>query len=369
MGVLEPLVGNIRLFNMLAKNTKFDHRLEHVPPDIVSKIAQIDELKGRWITGAELSPQVLGRLKRSVLITSTGASTRIEGSHLSDEDVEKLMRGIDIKKFANRDKQEVKGYYQLLENVFDSWKKLMLNESAIKHFHKELLKYVEKDERHRGDYKKGENRVEMIDAAGNRIGVLFDTTPAYLTPKEMQELIEWTQATLKEKKYHPLLIIGNFLVEFLAIHPFKDGNGRLSRILTNLLLLKEGYLYMPYISHEKFVEDNKPEYYIALRKTQKTLDAKQDDIVPWLDFFFTILLEQAKMAVELLSKEKVEKLLTKKQMAVWDYLQKVESAGPGEIAENTNVAQPTVRQALDKLMRLKKIERIGQGRSTRYRKL
>lgn len=350
-------------------HTKFDHRLAHIPSTIISKLAHIDELKGRWIAGAQLSPQVLGRLKRSVLITSTGASTRIEGAKLSDEDIEKLMRGIDIQKFTNRDKQEVRGYYELLENVFDSWRKISFSESTIKHFHQELLKYVDKDKVHRGEYKKQENKVHMVDAAGMSLAVLFDTTDPYLTPKEMQELVGWTEGALREKRYHQLLVVGNFLVQFLAIHPFQDGNGRLSRVLTNLLLLKGGYEYMPYVSHEKLVEDNKPEYYIALRKTQKTLDAKEDDIVPWLDFFFTMLIRQSEMAIELLSKEKVEKFLTQKQLAVWEYLHNVPSARPGEIAEQTHVAKPTVRQALDKLMRLKKIERVGQGRSTNYRKL
>ena len=353
----------------MIKNNKFNLRLQNIPDGIWLKIAQIDEFKGSWITGAQLSPQVLGRLKRSVLITSTGASTRIEGARLSDEDVEKLMRGINIQKFTNRDKQEVKGYYELLENIFNSWEKLRFNENAIKHFHQELLKYVDKDKTHRGEYKKQENKVYMVDDLKNPIAVLFDTTPAYLTPKEMQELVEWTQAVLKEKKYHSLLIISNFLVEFLNIHPFQDGNGRLSRILTNLLLLKEGYSYMPYISHEKLVEDNKPEYYIALRKSQKTIKTKREDIASWLDFFLTIFLKQSQMAVGLLSKEKVEKLLTNKQLVVWEYLNKVDKSTPLEIAEKTKVAYGTVRQALDKLMRLKKIERFGQGRSTRYKKL
>ena len=353
----------------MAKNNRFDQRLQQIPSEIWSKITQIDELKGQWIAGARLSPQVLGRLKRSVLITSTGASTRIEGARLSDEDVEKLMRGIDIQKFTNRDKQEVKGYFELLENVFDSWKSLKFSESAIKHFHKELLKHVAKDETHRGDYKKTENKVHMLNAAGESAGVLFDTTPAYLTPKETQELVEWTQEALAEKKYHPLLIVGNFLVEFLQIHPFQDGNGRLSRVLTNLLLLKEGYLYMPYISHEKLVEDNKPEYYLALRQSQKTFKTDKETIFPWLDFFFIIFLKQSQMAVELLSKENIEKLLSKKQLSVWQYLQTVEEAAPGEIAKKAKVARPTVNQALDKLLRLKKVERIGLGRSTRYRKL
>lgn len=353
----------------MVKNNRFDQRIASIPSEIWSKIAQIDELKGQWVAGARLSPQVLGRLKRSVLITSTGASTRIEGSKLSDEDVEKLMRGIDIQKFTDRDKQEVKGYYELLENIFDSWKNLRFNESAIKHFHKELLKYVKKDEPHRGEYKKIENKVEMIDAAGKSVGTLFDTTPAYLTSKETQELVDWTQEALMEKKYHPLLVAGNFLVEFLQIHPFQDGNGRLSRVLTNLILLKEGYLYMPYVSHEKLVEDNKPEYYLALRQSQKTFKTDKGTIVPWLDFFLTIFLKQSRMAVELLSKKNIEKLLSKKQLSVWQYLQEADEATPGEIAKRAKVARPTVSQALDKLLRLKKVERIGLGRGTRYRKL
>ena len=353
----------------MTKNKRFDQRLAQIPADIWSKITQIDQLQGQWIAGAKLSPQVLGRLKRSVLITSTGASTRIEGARLSDEDVEKLMRGIDIQKFTDRDKQEVKGYFELLENVFDSWKSLKFSENTVKHFHKELLKYVKKDELHRGDYKKEENKVHMIDAAGKSIGILFDTTSAYLTPKEMQELVEWTQETLIEKKYHPILVVGNFLVEFLQIHPFQDGNGRLSRVITNLLLLKEGYLYMPYISHEKLVEDNKPDYYMALRRSQKTFKTDHEDITAWLDFFLTIFLKQSQMAVELLSKENIEKLLSKKQLVVWQYFQEVEETTTGEIIKKTKIARPTVKQALDRLLRFKKVERLGLGRSTRYRKI
>ncbi len=349
-------------------HNRLDKRLNNIPPAILSKIAQIDELKGQWIAGARLSPQILGRLKRSVLITSTGASTRIEGARLSDIDVEKLLEGISLQKFSNRDKQEVKGYFELLQNVFNAWEHLHLSEGAIKHFHQELLKFVEKDETHRGEYKKKENKVMMIDAAGKSIGVLFDTTPAYLTPKEMQELVEWAQYAFKEKKYHPLLIVANFIVEFLNIHPFEDGNGRLSRILTNLLLLKENYLYVPYVSHEKLIEDNKPGYYLALRKSQKTFKTKQENIIPWLDFFLSVFLRQSKLAVDLLSTENIDKLLSPKQLAIWQYLLSVNEAAPMEIASKTKVARPTVNQALDKLLSFKKIERIGLGRSTRYRK-
>lgn len=344
-------------------------RLEKLPPEILSLIAKIDELKGQWIAGARLSPQVLGRLKRSVLITSTGASTRIEGARLSDEEVEKFTRGLNIQKFKDRDKQEVQGYYELLSQVFDSWKRLPLSESVVKHLHQEMLKFVEKDQGHRGEYKKGENKVIMQNEAGETVGVVFNPTPAYLTPKEMLELVEWTKHALEDKKFHPLLVVSNFIVEFLQIHPFMDGNGRLSRILTNLALLRAGYQYMPYVSHEKLIEDNKSEYYLALRRSQKTFKTEREDVVPWLTFFLTIILQQSKMAIELLSKENVEKLLSPKQRRVWEYLEQHTEATPGEIAKATNVARPTINQALDKLLRLKKVERIGQGRTTHYKKL
>lgn len=347
----------------------FDLRLSNIPNEIWVKITQIEELKGRWIAGVNLSPQALGRLKRSVLITSTGASTRIEGAKLSDEDIEKMLRGISIQKFSSRDEQEAQGYFELLQNVFNSWSDLSFNESLIKHFHKELLKHVEKDVQHRGDYKKQENKVVMIDEAGKSVGTLFDTTPAYLTPKEMNELIEWTKQALKKKTYHPLLVISNFIVEFLNIHPFQDGNGRLSRVVTNLLLLQNSYLYMPYVSHEKLVEDNKPEYYLALRQSQKTFKTDKQDITPWLDFFLTVLLKQSQMAIGLLTTENIETLLSPKQLAVWEYLQTVEEATPNEIAEKANVARPTVNQVLNKLLEIKKVERIGEGAGIRYRKI
>ncbi|MHB8660998.1 MAG: Fic family protein [Minisyncoccota bacterium] len=348
---------------------KLDKRIRNLPASIFDLLNQIDELKGQWVGGAQLNPQALGRLKRSTLVTSTGASTRIEGAKLSDEDVEKVMRGLSMQKFADRDKQEVRGYYELLENVFAAWEKIPFTESAIKHLHSELLKYVEKDVRHRGEFKKTENRVEMINEAGESVGTLFDTTPAYLTPKETQELVEWTQEALQVRRYHPLLVIGNFLVEFLQIHPFQDGNGRLSRVLTNLMMLQAGYSYVPYVSHEKLIEDNKADYYIALRRSQKTFKTQYEKVTPWLEFFFSVLLAQTKEAIALLSRENIERILSPKQLAVWQYLEKSAEVTPQEISKATKVSRPTVSQALTVLARLKKVERVGQGRTTRYRKL
>jgi Fic family protein len=161
----------------------------------------------------------------------------------------------------------------------------------------------------------------------------------------------------------------NGVVEFLKIHPFQDGNGRMSRILTNLLMLQYGYEYVPYVSHEKLIEDNKAEYYVVLRKSQKTFGTDIEDVSPWLEFFLNVSLTQAKGAIALISKESVEKLLSPKQLLVWKYLATTEEATPGEIAKATNVARPTVSQAIDTLLRLKKVERIGQGRTTRYKVL
>ncbi|MFH1244026.1 MAG: Fic family protein [bacterium] len=348
--------------------TKFDQRLINISQSIWLKIAEIESLRGQWTGSTKFSPQILGRLKKSVLVTSTGSSTRIEGSRLSDADIEKMLRGISIQKFTNRDQQEAQGYYELLHNVFESWESLSFSENLLKHFHQELLKYVTKDSIHRGEYKHQENAVAMVDDTGKSVGVLFATTKAYLTPKEMNELIDWTISALNHKLYHPLLIIGNFVVEFLLIHPFTDGNGRLSRILTNLLLLSQAYLYMPYISHEKIIEDNKPEYYLALRQSQQTLRTKNQDLSPWLHFFLDIILAQSRLAIQLLSKQNPESTLSPSQLLVLNYLQTIDTATPAEIVKEAGVARPTINQVVNKLIKLSLIERIGQGSTTRYRR-
>ena len=349
-------------------NHKFTKRLNNISQEVWLKTTKLESLRGRWDGSTKLHHHILNRLKKSVLITSTGSSTRIEGSKLSDKEIEKMIKGLAIEKFTTRDKQEVRGYYELLNNTFSSWKTLKLSEGLIKHFHKELLKYVDKDVEHRGDYKKKENTVQMVDKEGNVLGTLFATTKAYLTPKEMTELVEWTIASLKSQQYHPVLVISNFIVEFLKIHPFTDGNGRLSRILTNFLLLKQGFLYMPYISHEKIVEDNKPEYYLALRQTQKSFSSSNQNLNPWLNFFLDTLLTQAEQANKLLSQEQVESILSPSQQKVWDYISNADAVSPGQIAKDTKIPRPTINQITNKLISLKMIERLGLGSATMYRK-
>ena len=348
---------------------KFDHRIKNPEPHIVALLAEIDEVKGQFRAGLRMTPQAITSLKQSVLITSAGASTRIEGARLTDEEVEKVMHGLSVSKFSDRDTQEVQGYLETLQNVFDSFQTLPLRESMITSLHNQLLKYSTKDDTHRGGYKKKENTVGVLGPDGKVAKIMFETTKAFLTPKEMQELVDWTANAFEKNRFHPLLIISNFVVEFLKIHPFEDGNGRLSRVLTNLLLLRSGYQFVQYVSHEQIVERRKDEYYLALRKSQETFKTKQDTIVPWLNFFLSVIKEQATKALSYVEEEKVEDTLSPKQYEVWKHISSVGEAAPGEVVKATGIALGTVRQALNSLVELGKVKRIGRGRGTRYVKL
>ena len=348
---------------------KFDHRIKNPEPHIVALLAEIDEVKGQFRAGLRMTPQAITSLRQSVLITSAGASTRIEGAKLTDEEVEKVMQGLSVSKFSDRDTQEVQGYLETLQNVFDSFQTLPLRESLIQSLHNQLLKYSNKDDTHRGGYKKKENTVGVLGPDGKVAKIMFETTKAFLTPKEMQELVDWTVDAFEKNRFHPLLIISNFIVEFLKIHPFEDGNGRLSRVLTNLLLLRSGYQFVQYVSHEQIIERRKDEYYLALRKSQETFKTDRDTISPWLNFFLSVVREQATKALSYLEEEKVEDNLSPKQYEVWKHVSSVGEAAPGEIVKATGIALGTVRQALNSLVELGKVKRVGRGRGTRYVKL
>lgn len=360
---------------MLKSKLKFDYRIKNTEPHIGTLLAVIDEIKGQFKAGLRMTPQAITSLRRSVLVTSAGSSTRIEGAKLTDKEVEKILQGLAVSKFADRDSQEVQGYLETLKNVFDNYKTLPLREGVILSLHKELLKYSTKDERQRGEYKHKENIVGILDKKGGIAKIMFETTPAYLTGKEMAELVDWTQMALSEERFHPLLIIANFVIEFLKIHPFEDGNGRLSRVLTNLLLLRSGYSFVQYVSHEQIIERRKDEYYFALRASQATFrsqtksEGPQETIAPWLNFFFSVLREQAKHALTYLEEERVEDTLSPKQYEVWKCISDAGNASLGEIIEATGIVRATVRQALLRLLELGKVKRVGRGRATRYVKL
>jgi Fic family protein len=348
----------------LSKRLQFDAASTQ---QFYEQISKIDAIKGQWILNNTLSPQIVKRLQHSVLITSTGASTRIEGSQLSDDDIVELFDEMRIKKFKTRDQQEVAGYMELLHKVFEAHKDISFTESGILHFHNEMMRYSEKDQFHKGKYKKQSNRVEARDEKGELVGVIFDPSPPYLVQKEMTELIQWMSAALKENFPHPLLTIANFIFEFLAIHPFQDGNGRLSRILTNFLLLQQGYEFIPFVSHEKIIEENKADYYLALNKTQKKWKTKKEDMCPWMSFFLSVIHKQSELAIDLLKKEPIEVFLSEKQLLVWQFALKATTFSRKEVIESTKLSPRTAEEAVKKLLKMKKIERFGEGRATRYR--
>jgi len=257
-----------------------------ITPEMLSLVAEIDEFKGAWRALGTLAPERLSALRRVATIESIGSSTRIEGSRLSDREVEQLLANLEIQAFGSRDEQEVAGYAEVMETVFASWPEIALTENHIKQLHRDLLRYSDKDTRHRGEYKTTSNSVAAIDAQGNQVGIVFETASPFATPRRMTELVSWFEQSQQEG-LHPLIAIGLFVVVFLEIHPFQDGNGRLSRVLTTLLLLRAGYAYVPFSSLESVIEQSKERYYLALRRTQGTIRTDAPDWTPWLTFFLT----------------------------------------------------------------------------------
>jgi Fic family protein len=255
---------------------------------IIQLIAAIDEYRGKWNVVEKRENSYLKELRKIATIESIGSSTRIEGSTMTDEEVKQLLTNIKITKFNTRDEQEVVGYYDVLELIFDNYINIPLSESYIKQLHQLLLKHSNKDGRHRGSYKNLPNKVVATYPA-NVQKTIFATTEPALVESEMFELIEWTNQQWKNKTIHPLIVLAVFIYEFLSIHPFQDGNGRLSRLLTTLFLLQQGYEFMQYISFENHIERNKKAYYEALMTAQRNRITQNDILDRWLLFFLESL--------------------------------------------------------------------------------
>jgi Fic family protein len=270
---------------------------------MLSLVAEIDEFKGAWRALGTLAPERLSALRRVATIESIGSSTRIEGSRLSDREVERLLSNLEIKSFGSRDEQEVAGYAEVMETVFASWADIPPTENHIRQLHRDLLRYSDKDERHRGGYKTASNSVAAFDADGKQVGGVFETASPFETPRLMADLVDWLGQ--EGGRLHALVAIGIFVVVFLAIHPFQDGNGRLSRVLTTLLLLRAGYAYVPYSSLESVIEQSKEGYYLALRRTQGTLRTESPDWTPWLTFFLKALQRQMRRLREKVERERL----------------------------------------------------------------
>jgi Fic family protein len=281
--------------------------------------------------------------------------------------VELLLLNLNKKSFKNRDEQEVIGYAELMNFIFDNYKEIPLTENYIKQMHNILLQHSDKDERHRGDYKKISNSVSAFDKDGKELGIVFQTASPFETPLKMQELIEWVNKNLEETFLHPLIIIGIFIVIFLAIHPFQDGNGRLSRILTNLLLLKSGYTYIPYSSLEAITELNKGEYYKTLRETQKTLNTDSVNYEPWLMFFLKILIQQKRNLENKLPKEN-ELVLPQLASNIMKLFEANNNLTVNNIVEQLNININTAKKSIKSLLDKGFIVKYGTTKGVWYNK-
>ena len=338
-----------------------------ITSQFLSLIAEIDEFKGAWRALGQLAPEHLQSLKRVATIESIGSSTRIEGSKLSDQQVEALLSNLQIKKFDTRDEQEVAGYAQVMNTIFQHYTDISLTENYIKQFHRDLLQYSEKDSWHLGEYKKNNNHVEAFDADGKSVGIVFETASPFDTPFRMAELVQWTREAMEKKTLHPILIISVFIVEFLAIHPFQDGNGRLSRILTTWLLLSAGYAYVPYSSLEAVIEHSKEGYYLGLRQTQVTLRSDAHNWQPWILFFLKALKQQKQRLEVKLERERL--LLGQLPELSLKILELVKSRGRiaiSDVVVLTEANRNTIKKHLEALVDDKHLLKHGIGKATWY---
>jgi len=339
----------------------------HITTEILGLIAKIDEFKGAWRALGTLAPDRLSALRRVATIESIGSSTRIEGSKLSDREVERLLSNLQIKSFATRDEQEVAGYAELMDLVFSAWQDIPFTENPIKQLHQTLLCYSEKDARHRGNYKTNSNSVVAFDENGLQLGVVFQTATPFDTPRLMTELISWVGEQREAGRLHPLLIIALFVVIFLEVHPFQDGNGRLSRVLTTLLLLQAGYAYVPYSSLESVIEQNKEPYYLALRQTQSTIRTDAPNWQPWLVFFLRSLAEQVRRLEKKVDRERlVLATLPELSLKIAEFAREHGRVTMAEAIRLTGASRNTLKLHFHALVEHGHLNQRGSGRGVWY---
>lgn len=338
-----------------------------ITPELLALIAEIDEFKGAWRALGTLAPERLRALRHIATIESIGSSTRIEGSRLTDREVEQLLAGLEIRRFASRDEQEVAGYADVMETIIQSWADIPVTENHIKQLHRDLLRHSDKDERHRGGYKTLRNDVGAFDADGAMIGIVFETATPFDTPRRMQELVAWYREARELGRLHPLLVIAVFIVNFLEIHPFQDGNGRLSRVLTTLLMLQAGYAWVPYSSLENVIETSKESYYLALRQTQGTLRSDEPDWQPWLLYFLRAVQQQKRRLAAKMEREKLAMAsLPELAIRILDHVRDHGRVTTRDMVREAGASPNTLKSLFTSLVEKGLLVRHGGGRSTWY---
>lgn len=329
--------------------------------ELISLISQIDRFDASWLAVERREGQSLKELKSIATIRSVGASTRIEGSKLSDEDVDMLLKNIDISKLQERDQQEVIGYYEALEIIDESFEDIPVTQNGLKNLHNILLKFSEKDSWHRGNFKQHSNAVEANLPDGTKQLIFQTTAPGFATEDAIQALIAWHYT---DQETHPLVRCALFCYDFVSIHPFQDGNGRLSRLLATLLLRKYGYKWIRYVSLEHEIESQKNEYYRVLRTCQSNRPG--EDITPWVRFFLLSLKNVQKSLMLKLDTHGAQQSISQKERHLLTIIEAYPGIKSGEIAKKLAVSNATAKRMLDALLSAKLIERHSNGPSSYY---
>lgn len=333
---------------------------------IMQKLGVIDTFKGSWNAVEHKESQYLKELRKIATVESIGSSTRIEGATLTDEEVEKLLKSVKISKLESRDEQEVIGYYEALQVILDNYEDIPLTESYIHQLHGILMKHSSKDQSHKGRYKQLSNQV-VAKYPGGVQKVIFRTTEPHLTAPEMHSLIEWTDRMLKDQLMPQLMVVAIFVYEFLSIHPYQDGNGRLSRLLTTLLMLKCGYKFIQYVSFEHVIETNKDEYYRVLMEGQKDRYNGKEKIDQWIFYFLDSLITLTqRLEAKYETYSKLKTVLNERQRKVLEFMKEHETAQVGEIEAEISYSRNTLKKDLQYLVKEGFLLMTGSGRGTRY---
>lgn len=328
---------------------------------LISQLNTIEHFRGSWVTISKHEETSLKHLKDIATVRSVGASTRIEGSKLSDDEVNHLLKSLHITALTERDAQEVAGYYEVLELIVSSHQDIPVTENAITDLHNRLMKYSQKDEWHRGKYKQHANHLEASLPDGSKQIIFQTTPPGHLTDDGMRLLIAWYNS---EIQVHPLIKCAVFVYDFLSIHPFQDGNGRLSRLLATLLLLKNNYTWIQYISFEHEIENRKAEYYAVLRECQS--QRPHEDVTAWINFFIDCLTHLQQLLMKKLQSSSMDIQISPRERSILLLIRERPGIQSGELAQRLGIPNPTVKRILRELVLKQLIEKKGIGRSTWY---
>jgi len=346
-----------------------DARLLLLPPGsfhrLVTKMSLIDEFKGWWSGRSLPQTAMLERTKERVVEVSARASTQLDGRRPARPQAGRLTRAGTRVAPGEPDAARVAGYADVLRITFDAHREIAFGEALILRFHDMLLKYSSRDKGHRGNYKTAFEDVTRYPERVMEPAALRPTIP-HLAAEQMKVLAAWAASRLASAEFHPLLVIAGFVLELLAIRPFADGNGRLSRILTNLLLLQCGYSYVTYASLEKVIADQRTEYYLALRTSQASRNLPSPDITSWLNAFLDALRAQIGDLRAAVDRRPAEGLLSKNQLDALLLLERNGEVTNRFLCIELDIPRDTAKQVLNRLLSLGLVQRIGAGRAIRY---